>query len=283
MILQLRNDLATVWPQDKAFEQARTQSGDIYRDKEGRRTLRFEANDKSYFLKYHAGIGWKEIGKNLSQAKLPVISAMNEVRAIKAVAKAGIDTMTIAGFGERTLNPAKRESFIVTEDLSDTLSLEDAAKYWAGKLHFHSKRRLIKRLADISYRLHQAGINHRDYYLCHFLIKRTDFEQQNWNATIYLIDLHRSQVRRHVPKRWQIKDLSGLYFSAAPLGLSRTDLLRFIRTYSGQSAASAIKQQPALWKMVKKDAERLYRRFYNEPTHSPLQLPACYKEAHHAP
>jgi heptose I phosphotransferase len=273
MTLFLRDDLAAIWSRDKAFQCAANQQGEVFRAREGRRTLRFEANGKGYFLKYHAGVGWKEILKNLCQGKLPVISAMSEVRAIKAVAAAGIDTMSIAAFGERGNNPAHIESFVVTDDLTDTLSLEQAAEIWAGKLEFKLKRQLIKRLAEIARRMHAAGVNHRDFYLCHFLIKQKDFDANNMAAPLYLIDLHRSQVRTQVPNRWLVKDLGGLYFSAAPLALSKTDLLRFVRDYTGTNGSNAFRQQPRFWRNVQREAERLYRRFYHTTAQFPLQLP----------
>ena len=38
---------------------------DIYRNKEGRKTLKFNHQGRPYFLKLHLGIGWGEIFKNL--------------------------------------------------------------------------------------------------------------------------------------------------------------------------------------------------------------------------
>ena len=73
MTLYLRDDLARAWDGLDPFEQAARQRGDVFRAREGRRTLRFEAGGRHYFLKYHAGIGWQEIVKNLSQAKLPIL------------------------------------------------------------------------------------------------------------------------------------------------------------------------------------------------------------------
>ena len=260
MTLFLREDIAAHWPKDQAFARAASQEGDVYRAREGRRTLRFQIKGKSYFLKYHAGIGWQEILKNLLQAKAPVLSAMNEVRAIEAVTQAGLDTMTIAAFGERGGNPARIESFIVTDDLTDTLSLEDVAAHWAGKPPLAAKRLLIRRLGEIARRMHQAGVNHRDFYLCHFLLKQADFEAGNFSAPLYLIDLHRAQVRNKVPKRWLVKDLGGLYFSAAPLALTRTDLLRFVRDYSGCRPAQAVRDQVGLWHAIRREGERIYQR-----------------------
>lgn len=267
---QLRDDLANYWPAEQAFERAAHQDGEIFRAREGRRTLRFGANGKSYFLKYHAGIGWKEVVKNLTQGKLPVLSAMNEVRAIRAISLAGVDTMTIAGFGERGSNPAHIESFIVTDDLTATLSLEDAAIHWAGKVPASIRRRLVSRLGEIVGRMHTAGVNHRDLYLCHFLMKQSEFAVGNMEAPLYLIDLHRSQCRQQVPRRWLTKDLGGLYFSAAPLALSRTDIFRFIRAYSGQQPATELRQNIKLWKAVQAQAYRLYRRAYGNQPSFPL-------------
>ncbi|MGB1465301.1 MAG: lipopolysaccharide kinase InaA family protein, partial [Alcanivorax nanhaiticus] len=72
MKLFLRDDIAALWGNDDPFVRAAEQEGEVFRAREGRRTLRFHGNGRSYFLKYHAGIGWKEIFKNLTQAKLPV-------------------------------------------------------------------------------------------------------------------------------------------------------------------------------------------------------------------
>lgn len=279
MTLCLRDDIAAIWPKDAAFASAAHQDGDIFRAREGRRTLRFAANGSSYFLKYHAGIGWKEILKNLSQVKWPVLSAMNEVRAIEAVTRAGIDTMTIAAYGERGNNPARIESFIVTDDLTDTLSLEDVAAHWAGKPPLAAKRLLIKRLAKIAAQMHTAGVNHRDFYLCHFLLKQADFDAGNFDAPLYLIDLHRSQVRKQVPKRWRVKDLGGLYFSAAPLALTKTDLLRFISAYAGMGASSALRQQPALWQASRREGERLYQRHHIGEARMPLPYQPVIRES----
>lgn len=262
MTLFLRDDIAAIWPEAQAFSCAAGQDGEVFRAREGRRTLRFVANGRSYFLKYHAGIGWKEILKNLSQAKWPVVSAMSEVRAIEAVTQAGLDTMTLAAYGERGSNPARIESFVVTDDLIDTLSLEDVARLWDGKPPVQLKRQLIRRLAQIAKRMHDAGVNHRDFYLCHFLIKQADFDAYNFDTPLYLIDLHRAQLRKKVPRRWLVKDLGGLYFSAAPLVLTRTDLLRFVRDYSSCRPAQAVRDQADLWRAIRREGERLYGRHY---------------------
>lgn len=278
MTLWLRDDIANAWQGKAPFAQAAQQNGDVFRAREGRRTLRFTANNQSYFLKYHAGIGWKEIIKNLLQFKLPVLSAMNEVRAINAITQAGISTMTIAGYGHRGSNPAAIESFIITDDLTDTLSLEDAAIVWQGKPPKETKRKFIIRLGNIARQMHQAGVNHRDFYLCHFLIKKTEFAANNTDAPLYLIDLHRSQVRKQVPKRWVIKDLGGLYFSMAPWALTRADLLLFVGAYTGKRPLIALRENLSFWRAVQHEGERLYQRAYDEAPKLPLGYQPPFEE-----
>ncbi|MDX1802652.1 MAG: lipopolysaccharide core heptose(I) kinase RfaP [Alcanivorax sp.] len=271
---ELRSDLAEAWRDKDPFSVAKSIRGEVFREREGRRTLRFEINKKSYFLKYHSGIGWPEIIKNLTQVKLPVLTAIAEVEAVRALQRVGIDTLSIAGYGKRGINPAKLESFIVTDDLSGTISLEDLAINWNDIApSFGFKKSLIKRVADISGIMHSAGVNHRDFYLCHFLINADDAERECAGGPLYLIDLHRAQIRGKVPRRWLIKDLAGLYFSAADVGLSRSDIFRFIGAYSEFFPSKTIRRNSDFWMAVRKEAERLYLRHYGIQPTWPLQQP----------
>lgn len=273
MKLFLRDDIDALWAGSDPFAKAARQEGDIFREREGRRTLRFHADGRSYFLKYHGGIGWKEIIKNLTQGKLPVLGAMDEVKAIDAVRAAGLDTMTVAAFGSRGVNPASVESFIVTDDLVDTLSLEDLGEQWVreGDVPAVFKRALVDRVAYIARTMHLAGINHRDFYLAHFLMPASDADDHAVDGPMYLIDLHRSQVRSKVPRRWQVKDLGGLYFSTARFGMTRRDLLRFIKAYTGLPLRQALADS-GLWHDAQREAEKIYRRYFEVEPQLPLQF-----------
>ncbi len=203
------------WCDKDPFAEARALQGTVYRSKEGRRTLRFEKEGRGYFLKLHEGVGWKEILKNLLQLRLPVLGAANEFHACRRLQALQIDTMTPVAFGER----------------GGTISLEDYCKTWIAALpSVREKRAVIRKLAHISKTLHENGINHRDFYLCHFL--RADnglaFEESD---ALFLIDLHRVQMRNQVPLRWLVKDLSGLFYSAFDLPLTRRDILCFLSIY----------------------------------------------------
>ncbi|MEH6635813.1 MAG: lipopolysaccharide core heptose(I) kinase RfaP [Halioglobus sp.] len=229
----------------------------VYRTKEGRKTLRFELQGRSYFLKLHSGIGWVEIFKNLLQGRLPVVGAANEYRAVAALRSLGVDTLAVAAFARTGHNPADQQSMIVTDDLVGTVSLEDYCAQWSTVPPDPGiRRRLILKLADSARRMHGAGINHRDFYICHFHLDENSLAEQSLRC--YLIDLHRAQIRRHLPRRWQVKDLAGLYFSAMDCGLTRRDLLRFMHYYSPGGLRQALGGNAGLWRQVERRALQLY-------------------------
>jgi len=234
---------------------------EIYRDKEGRKTLRFTRINRSFFLKLHSGIGWLEVVKNLLQFRLPVTGAKNEYRAIRELESLGIDTLSVAAYARVGFNPARMQSLLVTDDLVGTVSLEDFCANWSSDAPSPMLRwKIIRTLAAISRAMHGAGINHRDYYLCHFHIDPSSLQKEDLRC--HLIDLHRAQIRETVPRRWQVKDLAGLYFSAMDCGLTRRDLLRFMRAYSGQDLRHTLRSQEQLWIAARKRAQKLYRQEY---------------------
>ena len=258
--LYLRSDLALHWSENNAFELARLQQGEIFRSKEGRRTLRFELGSNSYFLKLHEGVGWGEIVKNLLQLRLPIIGAKNEWEAIRFLEKLQLETMKIAGYGQQGFNPAKTLSFLVTDELVDTMNLEYLGDQWRRTPpKFGDKVRLIRKIAIISKKMHENGMNHRDFYLCHFLLDQS-FEKTNRfenDTQLFLIDLHRAQIRKKVPQRWLVKDIGSLYFSALEIDLTQRDLFRFIKTYSGKSLRDTLYGQELFWSKVQQRAVKL--------------------------
>ena len=241
--------------------------GEVFRAKEGRRTLRVVLGGKPYFLKAHYGVGWKEIFKNLLQLRLPVVSARNEWQAIQQLERLGVATTPLAGYGIRGFNPARLQSFVLTEALENIVSLEMLCQPWAvdpprTRAAIRFKRALLIRVAEIARRLHERGINHRDFYLCHFCLELspdTPNRLAQPEPRLYLMDLHRVQLRRRTPRRWIVKDIGSLYFSALDIGLSRRDLLRFIRHYRGQSLRVVFRQEQRFWRAVQKRAFQLYR------------------------
>jgi heptose I phosphotransferase len=265
-MIWMQEPFRSAWANKNPFDEVELLSAqalpqNIYRNKEGRRTLRFKFAEKSYFLKYHAGIGWSEILKNILQLRLPVLGASNEYIAANKLHKLGVDTLTPLAYGSRGINPATQESFLITEDLVNTISIEDYCNTRNIKnLAFAVKKALINKVAQATRVMHENGINHRDFYICHFLLEN-NAEQKilaNEDFCCYLIDLHRCQLRKKVPKRWLEKDLGGLLYSAIDKGLSARDYFRFIKIYTGKSLRVSLND--SLWCDVLVNAEKLYKK-----------------------
>ena len=108
--------------------------------------------------------------------------------------------------------------------------------------------------------MHEAGLNHRDFYLCHFLMDKEVKSQ----PVLHLIDLHRAQIRNTVPSRWLEKDLGGLLFSAFEKNLTRRDLLRFIKVYRKGRLRESLKAEAAFWQRVVARAKKLYLQDHDE-------------------
>lgn len=233
--------------------------GECVRAQHGRLTQRIQMNGKNYFIKQHTGVGWGEILKNLVQLRLPVVSAVNEWFAIGKLHQLKVPVPKIAAYSCKGINPARKKSFIITEELAPIISLEELTLTWKeNPPPFKKKRILLKEVARIAAVLHNNGINHRDFYLCHFLLN-TEIEISNNQCLLYLIDLHRAQIRKKTPNRWVIKDLASLFFSSKDIGLTKHDYLLFMKQYRALSLRQIITNEKDFWQKVISRGEQLYR------------------------
>ena len=260
MKLKLAEPFKRLWVGHDPFVAVEALQGVVYRELEARRTLRTEVEGRGYFVKIHRGIGWGEILKNLLTAKLPVLGAGQEWTAIQRLQQAGVPTMTAVAYGERGRNPADQHSFIVTEDLAPTVSLEDYSIDWLAQPPApRLKRALIAEVARMTGMMHRDGVNHRDCYICHFLL-HTDTEITPEHFRLSVIDLHRAQTRSRITRRWRDKDLAGLYFSALGIGLTRRDKLRFLKGYFQQPLRKILRDEAALLGWLDGKANKLLDR-----------------------
>jgi heptose I phosphotransferase len=243
------------------FDQMMALRGECFRHLQGRKTQRITLGGKSYFIKQHTGVGWIEIIKNMLQFRWPVLSAKNEWKAIQQLQTLGVAVPVVTAYGQRGVNPGRLESFILMEELAPVISLEDLTKTWRQlPPTFALKRKLLEEVARIARLLHQNGLNHRDFYLCHFLLD-TAPGLENIRAPsvrLFLIDLHRAQIRRLTPLRWIVKDLAGLYFSSKDIGLTQRDLYRFMKVYAAKTLQEIGELDRAFWQKVKARGEKLY-------------------------
>lgn len=273
MMVIIRSDMIKKWlGSDDAFKKVKAIQGLVVRSKEGRTTQRFEIDGNGFYVKLHEGVGWGEVVKNLTQLRLPVIGATNEWLAINRLHELGQDTMNAVAFGKKGLNPAAQTSFVITEELSETVSLDLFAKDWLQTPpKYQLKLALIKKVADISRTLHENGINHRDLYICHFLldVSRGIDNLEPEELHLYLIDLHRAQIRKKVPLRWLVKDLGSIYFSAIDIGLTQRDIYRFLKRYFQLPLRQILKEKMSFLQASEQRAIKLYERDFKRPPNLP--------------
>ncbi len=170
------------------------------------------------YLKRHYPVGLFAAFKRLLKCS-PEPTAYDEFENIAAFHGSDIPTVAPVSAGRRAAGFLQTESFLVTMALEDTVKLD---AYLSGPLCINEKRLLVAKTAALVKKMHAAGFNHRDLYLCHIL-RRSD-------GDLFIVDLHRVQRRGRVPGRWLVKDMAALNYSARGL-VSRTDRLRFFKAY----------------------------------------------------
>ncbi|WP_242402143.1 lipopolysaccharide core heptose(I) kinase RfaP [Methylophilus sp. OH31] len=232
-------------PSISGFDDWMALQGEVFRSVKDRQTHKVMLDGESIFIKKHYGVGWGEILKNLLSLKWPVLGARNEWQAIHKLDEIGIATTPLLAYGERGTHPAHKQSFVVTRDLGDIVTLETLCEPWLQQPPSpYFKRQLIAKVAELARCFHANGMWHRDFYLCHFALPRSALKTQD--LQLHLMDLHRVEIHAHLPEDKRLKDLAGLYFSAMHIGLTQRDVLRFLKHYYQQPLRQVLMQHQFL-------------------------------------
>jgi heptose I phosphotransferase len=162
---------------------------------------------------------------------------------------------------------------LLTRDLGDIVSLETLCADWArNPPEPRFKRRLLLAVANIAHRLHDNGLNHRDFYICHLCLNRQRLARDEIH--LYLIDLHRVGMRPVIRSVDRMKDMAALYFSAMDIGLTSRDYLRFLQVYRQRPLRNILEEERAFWCRVEARARKLYYKF-----HGRMPVPAFLPQA----
>ncbi len=157
--------------------------------------------------------------------------AFHEFDAIVKLTEAGINTPKVISYGEQRNALFETRSFIITEKIPDAESLErklpDCFDGPAINEKLKQRRNFIVQAATFIRKFHETNHRHRDLYLSHIFYGES--------GKFYLIDLARVFRPILTRRRFQIKDIAQVYYSAPGKHFSKTDRMRFYMAYSGQS------------------------------------------------
>ena len=147
--------------------------------------------------------------------------------------------------------------FLITAAVPDAIPLDDflasRCRVTSNSLPCACKRRLIGKLADLARRLHRGGYHHKDLYLCHVFVN----QNTPLDSPLVLIDLQRVGRARWFRRRWVIKDLAALNYSARDEFTTNTDRLRFLLAYLGVERLDSRARR--LLRAVMRKTERIRR------------------------
>jgi len=208
------------------------------------------------YLKRYGYPGMGALIRRLLSRRSRAGAAVYDFGAALRLAEKGIAVPRPVAFGEQRNWLGEQRSFVMMEELPEADALERLLPEWAEKqkeyILLRDKKELIRQVADLVRHLHRADFYHRDLYLSHIFLSRDSLGAERLN----LIDLQRvfrPLIRR---RRWQVKDLAQLYYSARDY-FSATDIMRFLCEYLGGKSLSA--EDKRMVRAVYRKAKRIAR------------------------
>ena len=191
--------------------------------------------------------------------------AMHEYLSMGELAAAGIGAPRPICCGEQWGLLFEKRSFIITVKIPDAEALErKLPDCFGGPANAESlgrRRDFVSQLAHFIRKFHETGYRHRDLYFSHIFYGS--------KSSFFLIDLARAFRPVVLGRRFQIKDLAQVYYSAPGRHFSRMDRLRFYLAYAGRSKLT--QEDKGFIREVLAKAERIARRERKYGRHVPFE------------
>jgi len=147
--------------------------------------------------------------------------AKHEMEGFRLLKKAGVPAAPIIAHGFRS----NRSSFVILEDLAGYTPADKLLEQGFPFDH------LLNTTADLAALLHNKGLHHRDLYLCHFMVKRTDESVDAKLIDMARVDRLNSVITR---RRWIIKDLGQFWYSTQSVPVNDEQRNRWLKRYCQQ-------------------------------------------------
>jgi hypothetical protein len=183
---------------------------------------------------------------------------MAEFENICDFRKNRLATVTPVAAGQRRVGLFRFESFLVTEDVTPCISLEelilDHPERLSGPDGIQRKHRIITAVARLARNMHDNGFNHRDFNATHVLIGPEDSKGKSHMG---LFDLQRVDRKKWMRYKWFIKIMAELgYTMPSPL-FDENDRQMLFQSYLGISSKRLI--DPFLVFLIQSKIRRIKR------------------------
>ena len=164
---------------------------------------------------------------------------------MRRMAADGIACTSPVAYGEELNAGCEIRSAVLTAEVPGD-SLERWFTGWTASDR-PTFRPLIEPLAELVRQLHQRGYVHRDLYFSHVFFDPASPPDQG----LSLIDLQRVIRPTVWRRRWIVKDLASLNFSAPSRLITRADRVRWLTRYLGASKLDAAARR-LVYRIVRK-------------------------------
>lgn len=270
MLLNIPYEIYNALDEKRFFDALMEYQGHCCSTQPACKTVQIDIAGKDYYIKQHSGIGYLEIIKNLFQGQRPISSTKNEWLALEKCQQLKIATVPLVGYGEKGINPAKKQSFVMTRALNDMPNMQQVIEEWSRAAPaFLYKRQIIRQLAQMVRALHRAGMCHQELYLKNFLLDTKNIEE----SQLYLMNLARVLMKENLSDKQRNKDLAALLYSSFNYKFSIKDYFYFLKIYSGGTLKHSV--QDLRMQNVIYRAKALYSKTHG---HAPI-LPQGFSDS----
>ena len=165
---------------------------------------------------------------------------LDELKVSEYARERGIATPEIVAVVFQEWGVAFYRGAVVVREISPGADLEMALSTGAGALA--EKRRVINSLGKLIAKMHEAGVWHADLHLKNVFLAEAEQDEEGW-PKLYLLDLDAAKVLRPLADYRRYGNLLRLYRSVMKLNrrgpvVTRTDILRFLKSYADESSCS---------------------------------------------
>lgn len=218
------------------------QGGDTFKKIQDRSVTRIDfkyrgTDKKTFYLKRHNPEKFNmkyRVFRNFFQNRLS--QGLQELYNIIKFRDHGLATVIPVAAGAKMLGDSRMISFLITEDFAPFISLEwilfNQPDFFTGPKGEKRKKNLLDTIGCFARKMHNAGLNHRDFNATHILLYYP--EQSSEKPQMALFDLQRVDRKNALSFRWIIKSLAEINYTLPCQFFSDNDRRQLFLAYKGK-------------------------------------------------